>query len=268
MKNTELKLDKVAALYAPLKPYIENVIPLMLKHTWILKNKFDNDAEYQLRQSLWVCRLITLDSRIIDFEKEDRIEGWESLRGKIIKQINNCTSSNNLERMTNNIMNLLNPILHKNYIDGYCIPPREFRSWWYSIHEQETMVAVHIINSYQPESPFSHLKSFSGNLLRAVLDAMNTNERITTVQCGSWLNQYPKFQRMWPNSFLENQKLLNKTGGLGPGAWGQYMRADGKFMEKNASYLLENGVHPYVLTEAECQINEFLVHLRNFIKKL
>src|SRR5690554_6825653 len=108
-------------MYAPLKHYIEGVVPLMLKHIWMLKNELDSDTEYQLRQSLWICRLITLDSRIMDNEKQDEIKGWESLRKKIIKQINDCTSSNNLEKMTNNIMNLINPILHRNYIHGYCI---------------------------------------------------------------------------------------------------------------------------------------------------
>src|SRR5690606_8852433 len=123
------------------KPYVEKVIPLMLKHTWILKNKLDNDTEYQLRQSLWIGRLITLDSRITQVETQDQIVGWSALRAKIIDQIDNCTSSKVLIKMTNNVMTLLDPILSKRYLDSYRIPKRKFNSWWYTIHRQKTLVA-------------------------------------------------------------------------------------------------------------------------------
>lgn len=268
MKNREIVLDEVAVMYSPLKPYVEKVIPLMLKHTWILKNKLDSDTEYQLRQSLWIGRLITLDSRIVQIETENEIEGWPQLRAKIIQQINNCTSSENLGKMTNNVLNLIGPILSKNYIDKYRIPKRQFNSWWYTIHRQKTLVAVHLINSYQPESPFTHQKSFANDLLRAIKHAKTANSEITTVECGSWLNQYPKFQQLWPKSFIENQKIINKAGGAGPGAWGQYMGADGSFLEKNATYLLKYDEHPYSLTQAQVPIDELIIYLENYISKL
>ncbi len=133
------------------------------------------------------------------------------------------------------------------------------------MHDDGTHVALHLVNAYQPQSPFENLHHFSSTMLQAVEHAVNVYPSIEIVSCGSWLNGLQKFQSLWPLSFCVNQKVLNESGGFGPGAWGQYMTTAGGFNEQKAAILRETGKHPFALTEAQSPVKEVIGHLKQTI---
>jgi hypothetical protein len=255
--------DEVAIMYSPFKEYIERVSPLMLEHIWHLKEPGKSADE--LLKSGWICRLVTLDKRVLDPDRQNEIPGWPEIRDYLVKFLEECTEEKQVPGMISRCMEVILPILKQRFENGYRFPERKFHSWWYTLHDDETHLALHLINAYQPESPFDHLLHFLDRMLKAVKHAVDRHPGIQVVSCGSWLNGLSKFQKLWPESFKENQRIINQTGGLGPGAWGQYMTIDGGFNEGKAGQLRRTGKHPFALTEARSQVSEVILHLQKLI---
>jgi hypothetical protein len=258
-------VDVIPTMYAPFEAYITKLFPLMLQHGWQEKQSKKFSSLEALLHSGWICRLITLDKRVLDPEKQNEIPYWPEIRDRLINSLDECKEESHLSKMISDCMQLLMPILQKRVEKNYHFPERNFYCWWYTMHDEDTHLALHLVNAYQPQSPFRHLQHFLTTMLQAVEHALKNYPAIKIVSCGSWLNQLPKFQKLWPESFKQNQKVLNETGGLGPGAWGQYMTTDGGFNEEKAAVLESTGRHPFALTEAQCSLSELVVHLEKII---
>jgi hypothetical protein len=260
-------IDVIPAMYAPHEEYILKVIPLMLEHTWQQKKEKNTSAFDELTYSGWIGRLITLDSRVLNKDLQDEIKGWPVVRDYLIKCLDECKDEFQLLVMIENCMKEILPVLQTRFKENYHFPERMFHCWWYTVHDNNTRLALHLVNAYQPGSPFDHLPHFVSTMQEAVEQAIGIYPDIKIVSCGSWLNQLPKFQQLWPDSFKQNQKIINETGGFGPGAWGQYMTTNGEFHEAKAAILRSTGKHPYALTEAQSNIAEVLAHLKNIISR-
>jgi hypothetical protein len=257
--------DVIPVLYAPFEKYITGIIPLMLEHVWQQKNINNSSAVEELLNSGWICRLITLDKRVLDPQRQMAIPHWARVRDDLIHSLDACKDEYQLAEMINYCMKLLMPVLKKRFKKNYRFPGKDFYCWWYTVHDDDTHLALHLINAYQPDSPFDHLDHFVKTMLQAIEQAVAAHPDITIVSCGSWLNNLPNFQQLWPESFKYNQKIINETGGFGPGAWGQYMTSDGGYNEKKAAVLKSTGKHPFALTEARCVPEELTAHLKKII---
>ena len=258
-------IDEIPKLYAPLKNYVPKVIYLMLHHVWQLKRNNNTSASEEFMNCAWLGRLITLDKRVQDKEKQNNITGWKELKDYLTKCIDNCTGESALPVAIADCMQAIIPVIEQRFEENYFFPKRMFHCWWYTIHDDNTHLAIHLVNAYQPESPFDHLHHFASTMLQTIEEAVKNYPDIKIVSCGSWLNRLPKFRQLWPESFKEDQEILNETGGFGPGAWGQYMTTDGGFNEKKANELRRTGKHPFALTEAKSPIDEVVIHLKNLI---
>lgn len=258
-------VDIIPSLYAPMRTYVMGVVPLLLEHIWQLKTNNNSSAQDELLNCAWISRLITLDKRVLDPEKQDEIIGWTEMRTDLIKNIDQCKEKKGVPFMLEECMKGIVPVLEKRFKENYHFPVRSFHCWWYTIHDDDTHLALHLINAYQPDSPFQHLNHFLTTMLQAVEHAIAAYPHIQKVSCGSWLNQVPKFQRLWPDSFQQDQKILNETGGFGPGAWGQYMTTEGGFNEAKADSLRRTGKHPFALTEAHSSLEEVTAHIKKRI---
>lgn len=257
--------DAIPMLYAPLESYVKGIIPLMLEHAWQLKKKSHSSAQDELANCAWIGRLITLDKRVQDSKKQKEIPGWIEIKNHLVKCMESCQCEAELSTMADACMEMVSPIIAHRFQKDYRFSLRPFYCWWYTVHNNNTNLALHLVNAYQPESPFDHLHHFLTTMLQAVEHAVSFYPTIQTVSCGSWLNGLPKFQELWPESFQHNQKILNETGGFGPGAWGQYMTTDGGFNEKKADDLRRTGRHPFALTEAQSPLDEVIAHLKRRI---
>lgn len=257
--------DAIPGMYAPLKEYVTKLIPLVLEHVWQQVNEKKETAPEALLHSGWICRLITLDNRVLNRDKQNEIPGWPPIREYLINQLDKCKDATQVAEMTDSCTQYLLPILETRFVENYHFPKRMFHCWWYTVHDDNTHLALHLINAYQPDSPFDHLNHFLATMLQAVEQATAAYPAIKMVSCGSWLNQLLKFQQLWPESFKQNQKVLNETGGFGPGAWGQYMTTSGGFSEAKAAILRTTGKHPFALTEAKSPVVEVIAHLKKLI---
>jgi hypothetical protein len=259
--------DAVAIMYSPFGEYIERLFPLMLEHVWYMKEQGKLPVQDELFRSGWICRLVTLDSRVLDPEKQNEIPGWPEIREYLVRYLAECTKEKQVRGMIDRCMKILLPLLERRFENGCRFPERKFHSWWYTIHDDETHLALHLVNAYQPESPFNHLPHFLNAMLAAVEDAIGYYPAIRIVSCGSWLNGVPKFQKLWPENFRKDQRIINETGGLGPGIWGQYMVSDGRFDEEKAGQLRRTGKHPFALTEGRSPVLEVVQHLQKLISE-
>ena len=257
--------DDVASMYAPFKTYVSQVVPLMLEHVWSLKMQKRSDCSEELMVNGWLGRLITLDRRVLDHLREEEIPEWPPIRDYLIKKLDECQHKEHVSKMIADCMSVVLPVIQRRFDENYHFPKKPFHCWWFTIHGDETHLALHLINAYQPDSPFEHLDHFTATMLQAIENALSTYAKIRMVSCGSWLNQFPRFQELWPESARQNEKMLNEAGGFGPGAWGQYMTADGGFNENHANMLRKTIKHPFALTEVRCPIEEVTSHLRNLL---
>ena len=255
--------DEIASLYAPVGAYVRGVVPLMLQHCWQLARRNETSLLEQLRNSLWLARLVSLDARVLSPETIAAAGVWPRLESELCTLLDHCDSDADLPAGLDQAMNLLTPHIELRFIDHYRFPQQPFNCWWYTVHHENTLLALHLVNRYMPESPFRHTTQFARDMLRAVTDGLALYPSITTVECGSWLNEHGRFQRFWPASFLDSRTVLNREGGIGPGAWGQYMAADGSFVTANAEHLIANGTHRFTLTERQCPAVELVDHLQH-----
>ena len=257
--------DPIPVMYAPLKEYVTRVIPLMLEHVWQQKRVKNTTSFEELLYSGWICRLITLDNRVLSRDKQNEIPGWSETREYLIQYLDECKAETQLHAMTQSCMEYIQPILEARFKDNYHFPKRMFHCWWYTVHDGGTHLALHLINAYQPESPFANLNHFLTTMLQAVEHAVDAYPSIKVVSCGSWLNGLTKFQSLWPVSFRFHQNILNEAGGFGPGAWGQYMTTAGGFNDEKAAVLRKTGKHPFALTEGKTSVDEMITHLKKTI---
>lgn len=261
-------IDQIALLYAPFREYVLSVVPLMLGHIWKQAKLTGNTIEEEIDNSAWVCRLITLDKRVMDNETRNKIDGWGQCMDYIVMSLESCKEELQLQYFIGQLMKGIKPVLDPRFKTGYVFPERQFHCWWYTIHDRDTHLAIHLINAYQPESPFKYLNHFVENMLQAIKHGISNYPNIEKVSCGSWLNQSNKFQQLWPVSFKNNQVILNETGGFGPGAWGQYMTLDGGFHEGKGEVLRQTGKHPFPLTESYSSVNEVINHIQSLLKNI
>jgi hypothetical protein len=133
------------------------------------------------------------------------------------------------------------------------------------MHEDNKLVAVHFINADMPDSPFEDVRKFGGYLLRAIEDACMKHPSIREVECGTWMNNVPRFLQLWPVSYHNNRHNREDTGGFGPGWWGQYLKATGEFNEKAAEILRSTGKHRNPISIGRCPLQDALTHLGNFL---
>jgi hypothetical protein len=255
-------IDLIPSLYAPCEEYVSDVVPLMLEHIWQQKQDSTATTPELLTASGWICRLITLDKRVLSTTQQNAIEGWPALRDELVYLIDECPGSKSLPILISDLMLIIMPLLKIRFKKNYTFPARQFHSWWYTVHNDNTELALHLVNAYQPASPFDNVNHFLKTMLNAVEHAIELHPGINKVSCGSWLNGVLKFQQLWPESFTLNQRVLNKNNGFGPGAWGQYMTPNGGFNVSKANILRQTGLHPYPLTEAGSSLEEVLMHLK------
>ena len=256
--------DPIPLLYAPLERYVPPVLRLILLHVWDRKQR-DATAAGLLDDCRWLARLVTCDKRVMSPGTEAEVPGWAGLKQELVDRINAVDNLVKADGMAEGCMSQLMPILGERFIAGYRMPERPFHCWWYTLHRDNTLVAVHLVNADMPDSPLTDLPRFARGLLHAMEDARERYPTIARVECGSWLNDYPTFMRLWPRSYLDSRRIECVAGGFGPGVWGQYMTADGGFNTSRGDRLRKASLHPYPLSEAHCQVEDAICHLKSLL---
>ena len=126
-----------------------------------------------------------------------------------------------------------------NPVDALKREDRPYECWSYGYREDQ--LNIHIDNLYQPESPLSGMiVQFVASLIRMLQDSRSRRPEIETVRCSTWMNTEPRFQSLFPRSWVENagpKREVRHTYGH----WGQFMDRRGDFHARNAKILRETG---------------------------
>jgi hypothetical protein len=260
----EIHRDNIAAMYAPFSEYVSNVAKLMVWHIWDLTKRSGTTVGEQMENVAWLSRLATLDRRVLTDAAS--LPEWQKTRDQLINLISKCESKDQTYLMEQQCLNLLLPWFQPKFRDNYIFPEQPFHHLWYTMHEENSLVAVHFINADMPESPFLDIEKFGGYLLRVIENACQKYPTVQEVECGTWMNNVPRFLKYWPETYHNNRQDWEDTGGFGPGWWGQYMTAAGRFNEKAAEILRRTCKHRNPLSIGRCPVKDAITHLRDYLK--
>lgn len=255
---------KKDSLYKAHKEYVTEVVKLMFFHIWDLAQRGVMPLSQGLNEVAWLYRLTTFNNG-----KQPLAEGlvnpqWLEMKAKLTTLMEACADPADSSSMEEECLEMLMPYLEPKFEKDSRRSESTFHCWMYGMNEDNTLASVHIVNADKPESPFADVKRFASDLLRLAEDAVNKYPTCTTIECCSWMNDMPKFLEIWPQSFKDNRENFQKTGGFGPGRWGQYVSAQGAFNFKGGNYLRENGEHRYAKSRGRCPIEDLINHLRKF----
>ena len=135
--------------------------------------------------------------------------------------------------------------------------------WSYEVPDHRSYaIDIHFANVYRPESPFrDHWKDLVSTLLKLIEEAVAGHRGLTSIQCDSWLNQFPPFASLFPPAWHASLILHNDYLATN-GWWGQYKDERGAFHKGRADQFRQTGTHPYSAGLCECDIAQVVKHLR------
>jgi hypothetical protein len=100
-------------------------------------------------------------------------------------------------------------------------------------------VARHFYNAACPESPFADAEALRDDLRHCVHASSREVPGVEWVQCGSWVNNLPPFQSLFPPAYVASMVATRPEAKTGCGWWGQFVTSEGSLTEARARRLLE-----------------------------
>ena len=251
--------------------YVKNVVPLMIWHVWSLAHRKENPIEpwQALDQYVDIYRKTVYCKKSLNPNEVKDLNDpkWNELKRRIISVLENYPQESETQKIEAHCMEFLWPLLKAKIEYDCCLSVEGAKSpygcWKYDIINE--CVVLHFENAVRPQSPFDDIQTLARDLSRLLEEAKASNPQLTQVRCGTWLNNLPAFQSLFPHSW-PSTKAGGATGlGCGLGTWGQYIDRRGAFHEKNARKFRANGRHPYFSFCCHCGYAEELDHLEGML---
>ncbi len=136
--------------------------------------------------------------------------------------------------------------------------------FWRTKHIQgQECVALHFKSVVQPRSPFQQLLELAKSLHRLVENCKQENPDMRYISCGSWLNAFPPFLPLFPDSWrLSAQSMVPDNHSEW---WGQFRDHRGGFHLRNAQGFRKTGEFPYPSLFCKCKVSDLQTHLDSFL---
>ncbi len=148
--------------------------------------------------------------------------------------------------------------------EGYSpvrIPDEQvFGCFAYEWGEGDQTAHFHIGNACMPESPFKDMESRREELLGMIRNIADERPRTEFIGCNSWLNSLPIFQGLFPPEYPRSDCVSEV--GMGYNWWGQFMRRDGGFHDRNGQAFRCNGRFAFASIKGCCAISRLKRHLK------
>lgn len=123
-------------------------------------------------------------------------------------------------------------------------------------------IVLHIMNVVVPKSPFDDMPALVGSLKDLIAEVRRCYPTATEIWCNTWLNRYPKFRPIFPDSWFTQ----NEAAPIGPTRnwWGQFATSDGSFHTGlTAQFRASGGKFPYPPMLCHTSIN----HVESYLKE-
>ena len=131
--------------------------------------------------------------------------------------------------------------------------------WRYKDIQGQACVALHFHSVVQPQSPFQELPELAKSLRRLVENCKQENPDMRYISCGSWLNAFPPFLRLFPDSWrLSAEPMAHDNHSEW---WGQFRDRRGGFHWRNAQAFRETGEFLYPSLFCKCKVTDLETHL-------
>ena len=247
--------------------YTESVVRLMVHFAWRQSQASDQPIDAVLDRQVDIRRKTSIWVHRGKGTSDEQVErDWDIIRSQLATRILEYSGGPETQELEEDcwqvLAQLIEPVLSETCPRSWTLMDERYRCWSYDLTESESgAISIHVANAYQPESPFGvHRDDLVSTLMELLGDVRHAHPEVMTVRCGSWLNSYPPFISLFPVEWSDSLVLTSETG-ANWGWWGQYMRHDVAFHEKNAEVLRRTGRHPYWAGWAHCDIGELVSHL-------
>ena len=132
-------------------------------------------------------------------------------------------------------------------------------------HVTKSVADLHFTNTIMPEAPLSDLAGRTRELYRLVLHCRQEHPETAQIKCGTWMNQYPPFRRLFPLSWKDSgeRKSYNSLGW-----WGQFVNHEGDIQGHNVAQFRATGNFPYQCTFHRCETKILEDYLSQIVKRL
>ena len=123
---------------------------------------------------------------------------------------------------------------------------------------QASAINLHFINHVMPVSPFANIHERVLELTELLSHCNQIYPNLKTIKFGSWLNDYPPYQKLFPETWRDSgeRKKYNSFAW-----WGQFMNRQGDIHASNSAAFRETGNFPYRCTFHQCTIQDLQLHL-------
>ena len=135
--------------------------------------------------------------------------------------------------------------------------------------ESAGLCVFHIANSTAPESIFD-VPGYLLDCFEKLLDDSEKEYGYTTLYTSTWMNDWERFQRYFPQEWHDNMSPRDESviPGYTIGNWGQLFTARGLLNPKTAAFLEEYGRLKYCSRRSHCSFQSMREHLKFLREKL
>jgi len=123
------------------------------------------------------------------------------------------------------------------------------------------LAALHFYNCVCPESPFADGEALQDDLRQCLLALRRAAPAVERLQCGSWVNNLPPIQALFPPSYRHSLVQTDPDGKSGLGWWGQFVSSAGGLHQRRAAELRLTGNFHYARLLGRCSLADALQHL-------
>ncbi len=193
---------------------------------------------------------------------------WEEVKRRVIdkcEQHGNNPDTSALEQDALSMIQrfvdetYLGNMYQENYQETFARACR-FHGFTYAYREEpESRIDLHFTNCFVPDSPFHHTDKLAAGLQALLEGSARERPDMGLVSCGSWLNDLPPFQSLFPPAWLDG--VEHQSVAAHGGWWQQFMDRTGRMHKKNEAHLRNTGQFPYRCTRCRCGVGELRDHL-------
>ena len=120
---------------------------------------------------------------------------------------------------------------------------------------------IHIGNNRAPESPFADRRRKFAWVKQLLEDVAGNAPQVRRIGTSSWLNNYPAYTELFPESYRDSFTAASPDRMRGLGSWGQFITHEVTLNERRAETLKQEQRFELVQYRGTCDFGEFVDHV-------
>lgn len=246
--------------------YIREVVKIMLWFMYRLATERNIPFSLALTDYVDIYRKTSFFNLNDDSETQRLKPQWDDCSAHLEKMFTNHMSSGDPStRVEEDGLQILWPHLVERIDRG--LPLVEYRGQamfgCFYYHLTGSVVDLHFTNTIIPKAPLHDPNGRARELYGLVRLCRQEHPEAMQIKCGTWMNQYPPFRRLFPPCWKDSgeTKSYNSLGW-----WGQFVNHKGDIHAPNVAQFRTTGEFPYRCTFHHCEIQALEDYLIRILK--